>query len=258
MSMFSLTPAYLVAFFLVFVRIGALCFTMPIFSSPRVPLYLRAGICLLLTFVILPVIAPHGFTPLPSMGLFALAIIREALVGLIIGFYASLIFNIVQMAGEMQDMQAGFGFAGVVDPSMSQQSAILGQFQMVCMWLIFLAVNGHQVMLEQIANSFVAVPLGMGAPNVGLVDHLFHLTTTLILIALQVGAPIIGAVLLTDLAMGIMQRTAPQLNFLAVGFQVKIAAALGITFLALPAVLTMMRHLVPYMERVVYDLMGAH
>lgn len=252
---FNLTTSQIAGFFLIFLRIGAMMFSAPIFSSQRVPLQLRAGLSLVLALLLQPIIAPDG-PIITSLTVLALLALREAIVGLVIGYLASLVFNIIEMAGEMQDMQAGFGFAGVVDPMMQRSSAILGQFQMVLMWLIFLIVNGHQMLLKALYDSFTIVPLGKFTYAPGMTTDMIGLVTSTLLIAIRISAPVLGAVLLSDLAMGMLQRTAPQLNIVAVGFPIKIVVAVGVMCIALPFMLGMFRDLVPFMRTTIAGMLG--
>jgi len=252
---FNLTTSQIAGFFLIFLRIGALMSTAPIFSSQRVPLQLRAALSLLLALLLQPVIAPDGPT-VPSMPVFAMLAIREVAVGLVIGYLASLIFSIIEMAGEIQDMQAGFGFAGVVDPAMQRSSAILGQFQMVLMWLIFLMVNGHHMLLQAVTDSFAIVPLGKFTYTTEMTANMVQLTMTILFIALRISAPVLGAVLLSDLGLGMLQRTAPQLNIIAVGFPIKITVAVAVVCLALPFITGVFRDLVPFMRTAITGVLG--
>ncbi|MHB9108482.1 MAG: flagellar biosynthetic protein FliR [Armatimonadota bacterium] len=252
---FDLTTSQIAGFFLIFLRIGAMMISAPIFSSPRVPLQLRAGMSLVLALLLQPIVAPDG-PMVTSLGVLALLAVREVVVGLIIGYLASLIFNVIEMAGELQDMQAGFGFAGVVDPMMQRSSAILGQFQMVLMWLIFLIANGHQMLLQALSDSFAIVPLGKFTFAPSMATHMVSLTMTIMLIAIRISAPVLGAVLLSDLAMGMLQRTAPQLNIIAVGFPIKIVVAVGVMCISLPFLLGIFSDLVPFMRSAITGMLG--
>ena len=257
LPIFSLSPSQIAGFFLIFVRIGAIMFTAPIFSSPRVPVQLRTGICLLLTFLLQPVVAPDGPQVNFSLIVFGALLLREVIVGLVIGYIANLLFSAIEMAGELQDTQSGFGFAGVVDPNFERSSAILGQFQMVLMWLIFMTVNGHHLLMQAIADSFQLVPLGKFAYHEGLTTQMLRLVTNLLLIAIRISAPVLGSVLLADLGMGVLQRTAPQLNIMAVGFQVKIVVAVIVVGLALPFICALQRDVVFQMAPAVRDMLSA-
>jgi flagellar biosynthetic protein FliR len=254
MDFLGLTTAQIYVVLLILARVGALTMTAPVISSPRVPVQIKAAFSLVLTFVLYALAARHAPPAFDSLGLYFTLVMKEVLVGLVIGYTASLLFNVVQMAGEMSDNQAGFGFAGVVDPNMGQQAAILGQLQMVMMWLIFFAVDGHLLLIRGIGESFVAIPIGSFSYNPDLPFFMFGLATTLMMTALRIAAPIIGAVLLADMAMGMLQRTAPQLNLIAVGFQIKIGVALLVLLIALPLVVVLLRDLVGSIMATVHEI----
>ena len=252
--LFGLTQSEILAVLLIFTRVGALTVTAPLFSGRRVPLLLRAGLSLILALLFRPfvAVAEAGDIALP---LLAMLLFKEALVGLTLGYVANMIFQVVQMAGEMQDVQAGFGLAGVVDPNFGQSSAVLGQLIMACTWLIFLLANGHHLLLHAMMESFAVVPLAGLEYQGALVPQMFHVVTALMGLALKMSAPVIAAVLLADVALGMLQRTAPQLNIIAIGFQVKIAVAVVVLFLALPLLLTLIRELVPYMGNLMHEVL---
>jgi flagellar biosynthetic protein FliR len=252
MGFLGLTAGQIMLLLLIFARVGAISFTAPVISSPRVPPQIKAALGLMLTFAFYSIAARDATVAAPSLGHFGLLVVKEVVVGLVIGYTASLLFNVVQMAGELQDNQAGFGFAGVVDPNMGHGAAILGQLQMTMMWLIFFAVNGHLLLIRGIGESFLAIPVGSFTYNPALPPYMFSLATTLMMTAVKISAPIIGAVLLADLAMGMLQRTAPQLNLIAVGFQIKIGVALVMLFVTLPLVLMMQRDLISFNSDVLH------
>ncbi len=254
MDFLGLTTGQIVLLLLIFARVGAISFTAPVISNPRVPPQIKAGLGLALTFAFYSLAARGAAIAAPTIPIFALLLIKEVVVGVVIGYTANLLFNVVQMAGEMQDNQAGFSFAGVVDPNMGHGAAILGQLQMTMMWLIFFAVNGHLLLIRGIGESFLAIPVGSFSYDPQVTPYMFSLATTLMMTAVKISAPIICAVLLADLAMGMLQRTAPQLNLIAVGFQVKIGVAVVMLLLALPLVAVLQRDLIPFNAHVLQKL----
>lgn len=255
MTIAALSPVQILGLLLIVIRIGGMMVTAPVLSSPRVPPLLRAGISLLLAFVLQPLVVPPEPAAATSLLVVALLVAKEALTGLIIGFTANLIFSVVQMAGEVQDTQAGFGFASVVDPTMGAHGAIIGQFQTVLMWLLFFAINGHQLLMQGIADSFTVIPLGGGNFAGGLALHMGSLLGALMLMALRIAAPVMCAALLANLAIGMLQRTAPQLNLLAVGFQVTVAVTLLALVAGMPFIAQNLHGLVPWMARITDDVM---
>jgi flagellar biosynthetic protein FliR len=239
---------------LIFTRVGAMTITAPAFSSPHMPATLRAAFSVLITVLLLPTVTARPATTITMDGL-ALPLLAEAVVGLTLGYLANLLFAVVQMAGEMQDSQSGFGFAGVVDPNFSGSSAILGQFGMVLMWLIYFAVDGHHLLLRALAESFAIVPLGGYVGPQASAMAIFPLATQLMGLALRMAAPVVGAVLLTDLALGMLQRTAPQLNLMSVGFQTKIIVASVVTLASLGFTLALQEDMIGSFNRVLQDFL---
>ncbi len=252
--MFGLSPVDIQILLLIFVRIGGMMVTAPVLSNYRIPPQVRAGLSIILAFLLLPAVLRQGFSGCSSLWLFGLVGIKEALVGALIGYTASLIFSVVQMTGEFQDTQAGYGFAGVVDPNAGHQSAVLGQIQMVLMWMIFLILNGHHVLIRAVSESFFVLPIGGMVFHSGIAWHMAHLTVSLMLIAVRIAAPVICAVLLTDIALGVLQRTAPQLNLFAIGFQVKTTVAILVLVIAIPLIGGQLQQLLPYMGSLIKDM----
>ena len=199
---------------LIFARMGGLVMTAPVFSSHRVPPQFRAAISVIMTLIIFPLVRPM---PIESSIInFGLLILNEIIIGLVLGFTANMIFMVIQVAGEMQDTQIGFGFAGVVDANMGHSSAIVGQLQMIMMWIIFVAANGHHYILRAITESFVLIPPGLGSFHITGVERMVAISAEMLMLAVKIGAPVVAAVLVADMSMGVFQITAPQLNLMAV------------------------------------------
>lgn len=239
--------------FLVFARISGVLVAAPIFQTQRLPVVVRVGLAALLAGLLWPLV---GSVALPEEVLpFILLTVREVLIGLSIGFVANLIFTSVAIAGEVADLQSGFAMASLIDPTSEERTAIIGQFQILLAWLVFFLANGHQVLLRGLYQSFTVLPLGAGVLPSSPAGPLGLITRTFV-IALQIGAPILGAVLITDLALGMLARSVPQMNLLVVGMPVKMLFAFGLLMLSLPFLLAAERSLVPLMDRAVMDYLG--
>jgi len=228
-------------FLLVLARVGGIFTTAPIFSNVHVAPHVRVAIALCLAFVFLPM-ARCEAASLDWLA-FALMIAKEAMVGLVMGFLAALIFAAIQMAGAFIDLQLGFGFAQVVDPMNREHNAVLGQFQNLVATLLFLGVNGHHLMLRGLAESFNMLPLGEMAMSPGLAGGMTNMFASIFLAALKIGAPVVGVVFLTDVALGILARTVPQLNVFVVGLPAKLTVGLFATIVVLPVAFMVMGRL---------------
>ena len=247
--MFSLTIELpeLVGFLLLLCRVGGVLAVAPLVGSQRMPMRVKAALAVMVSLVLVPT---AGDSPeYDSVLATGLAACGELMLGAAIGFGARLIFFAVQMAGEMADMQSAFGFAGTVSPQTGERTSVIGQLQMSVAWLVFLGADGHHVVLKGLGASLAAAPLG-GGPGM-CAPALVQAVGGLIATSVRIAAPIVGAVLLADFALGLLTRAAPQMNLLAIGFPVKLAVGLVATLLALPLLVSAERGLVAVMEGIV-------
>ncbi|WP_068830761.1 flagellar biosynthetic protein FliR [Pseudomonas sp. BMS12] len=218
-------------FLLPLFRIASMLMVMPVIGTQLVParvrLYLALAICL--------VLAPN-LPPMPqvdSISLQSMLLIAEqVLIGVMFGFLLQLYFHLFTVAGQIIAVQMGLGFASMVDPSNGVSVPVLAQFLLMLVTLLFLAMNGHLVVFEVLAESFVTLPVGGGL----LVDHYWELAGKLswvIAAGLLLALPVITALLIINLAFGVMTRAAPQLNIFSIGFPLTLVLGLVIFWVGL-------------------------
>jgi len=221
-------------FLLIFVRISGIFMMMPIFSSHNISGRVKAGFALIVTYILFPivfnntVVIPEHFLP------FLFLVVGELIVGLILGFVSSLIFSAIQMAGQLLDMQIGFGIINMIDPLSGQQAPLIGNFKYILALLVFLATNGHHVLLAALFASFKIIPVTGIVVNVAITKFIVDLVGGLFILALKISLPVIVALLLTDVALGILARTMPQMNIFVVGVPGKIIIGIFVLSIALP------------------------
>jgi flagellar biosynthetic protein FliR len=223
---FDLTAAQVAAFILVLLRSAGLFLTSPLFASRNIPTQVKAAWALLTAVLLIPTV-PVDPATIPLTGMqFGLASVRELFVGFILGMAAFLLFVGIQLAGQIIDIQMGLGMVNIIDPLTSTQVSVMGQYFYLVATLVFLAVDGHHLLIRGIADSFQVVPLA-GAkfpPEVAL--RMSDFFSEAFFIAFRVGAPVIGALFLTNLALGVLARTVPQMNVFIVGMPLSIAVGL--------------------------------
>jgi flagellar biosynthetic protein FliR len=224
-SLIELSAGTVAGLVLVAARVLAAFLVVPAFGARFIPLPGRIGFGLLTAAVLAPVHPAGQRFPDP------VALAGEVLVGLLLGFTVALVFAAVQMATALLDVQAGFGLAGVIDPTFGDQGAVLTRFSGALALAVFFAANGHHVFLLGLQALLVAVPPG-SFPH--LADRLTALSAALFPAALQIALPVVGALLLADVALGVLSRAAPALNLFAVGLPVKTALAIVAVGLAMP------------------------
>lgn len=244
-------------FLLIFCRITAFFIVAPIFSTRGVPTVFKIGLGFFIALIVFLSTAAEDAVALD--GLYFLLIIREMLVGLLLGYVAYLFFTIVQTAGAFIDLQMGFGMANVIDPMTGVSTPMLGNFKFVLLVLIFLSMNGHHFLLDGIVNSYQWIPLSNELFQrfaEGSVTHFLVITFShTFLLALQMSAPLVVALFLTDLGLGFLARTAPQFNVFVIGIPVKILVGFFMLLLLLTGLTSLFSELFQEMFRAMQNLL---
>ena len=238
MDLASWTLEQFTVYALMLVRVSVLFSSAPILGNANIPTQVKAAAALVITLLLyLAFKGGNGVYPVPG-NIFELAgaVAGEAFAGLIIGYTAFLLFSGVEMAGEIVDIQVGFGLVNVIDPAGGAQVSILGQFYYIVAMMFFLAVDGHHALLKAMGDSFTLLPPGSviwfkQAGHAG--PLLAGFFTQLFTIALRVAAPSIAVLFLTNLSMGLLARTLPQMNVFIVGMPLNVIVGILITILSL-------------------------
>ncbi len=236
-ALFAFSRAEVVRFALIACRVTPLFMIAPIWGSPLVPGQVRVMIALGISALLLP--AARG--PLPaavydSVWPLAFAAAGELLIGFLFAYVALLLMAGAQFAGQLVDIQIGFGIANVLDPLTSAQVTLIGQLQYLAALFLFLLLDGHHLLLRGLAETFAAVPPGVAyAPGAALDLVVRRGGLLLFNVALRIAAPALTALFLTNFALGLASRMMPQMNLFMVGMPVNV----GVGLLALAASLTL-------------------
>jgi flagellar biosynthetic protein FliR len=220
-------------FLLVLGRIGPLFALAPLFSSKLIPGRARAVCAIGLTVGIAPIALGGHEVPL-AVGSFAELMLKEVLVGLAYAFALSALFAAVATAGSFLDTLIGFSYGALVDPVTGNQSAVLSQMYILVGILVLIAIGGDQLIIKGLARSYDLVPL-LETPSLpALAGGAQSAVAQVFLSAIELAAPIVLAIVITDAAFGIVSRVVPQLNVFAVGFPAKVTVGLVIIGVSLP------------------------
>lgn len=235
MDVLALMQNHIVYALLIFARISGIFTTAPVFDRKTIPLYVKAGLSAIFTLILFPLLIQSA-TPQFQFNLLGLVFITigEFLFGLIFGFVASFIFSAVQMAGQLLDMQIGFGIVNIFDPQSGQQVPLIGNFKHLLALLLFLATNGHHILLSALFNSFKIIPLTQVNFPSEITPFILDIFVGVFIIAFKISLPVLIALFLTDVALGILARTMPQMNIFIVGVPGKIIVGIFVLSLALP------------------------
>jgi flagellar biosynthesis protein FliR len=225
--------AWLAAFMFPLARILALVASAPVIGNRQVPARVKVGFAMLLTFLIAPTLdLPGEIEASSGSGLFIF--VQQILVGLAMGFSMRLIFSAVEMAGDIMGLQIGLGFASFFDPVNANNSQVIAQFLGILAALAFLSMDGHLHMLSVMAQSFQVFPISPQPPSAHALHTLALWGGSIFAHALQMSLPLIAALLITNLALGILTRSAPQLNIFAIGFPLTLVVGFTALILLMP------------------------
>ena len=225
--------AKVTGFFLVLARIGPLFVLAPMFSSKMMPSKVKTVVAVGLAMGLTP-IAVRGQTiptdPLAVTGL----LVEQILVGLAFAFAVGAVMWAVEAAGSLTDMLAGFSFGSLIDPVNGNQGGAMTNLYSIVGLAMFIAIGGDAWVLRGVARTFTLVPLTKSAPIASLTSGVEQAFGSIFISAIEVAAPVILAMLVTDIAFGMVTKVVPQLNVFAVGFALKIGVAMLIVAAALP------------------------
>lgn len=222
------------AFLLIFVRMTGLFIVAPIFGRRNIPAYLKIGFSFFTAIILVNTInipSPDSYASLMQL---AFIIAKEFIAGITIGFVAYMVFTAIYVAGEIIDMQIGFGIVNVMDPISNIQVPITSNLYFVLAMLVYLAVNGHHALIKALFDSYTIVPLGSAVFNASLADNLMGLFGSIFSIGFKIAAPVVAAVLITDIALGTISRMVTQLNIFVIGMPLKIVVGLVVIMVTIP------------------------
>ncbi len=222
-------------FLLIFVRMTGLFVTAPIFGRRNIPVYFKVGFAFITAVLASSVIRVDHLINTDNFLIFALYILKEFLVGIIIGFVAYAVFTCIYLAGQIIDMQIGFGMVNVFDPMSNIQIPVTANLYFILAMIIFLVTNGHHMLIKALYESFQIIPLGSGVIGPKLTDDVIGLIAGVFSMGFKIAAPVVAAIFITDVVLGIISKTIPQMNVFILGMPLKIFLGILIVMITIPA-----------------------
>lgn len=236
-------------------RVAAMVSSAPVFGTRSVPPRVKMLSALAITSVLVPIL------PVPQVDVFsplALLIIgQQILIGLVIGFSVQLVFSAVITGGQIVAMQMGLGFSLMVDPQNGAQSPVLSQFYVVMVMLVFLALNGHLVLVEVLADSFKTMPVSAQGLVASDFMQVVKWSTNIFAGGMAIALPAIASLLVVNVAFGVMTRSAPQLNIFAIGFPITMLLGFALVMVTLPNVAPQSTSLFNDVYHLLQNILGA-
>jgi flagellar biosynthesis protein FliR len=231
----TLALQYVLAFVLVLCRVGGLFVLAPGFSAAMIPKRIKLMLAMAISLALVP-LAMHGQRVPLNAGDFSMLILKELLVGLVFAFPMALVGAAVQAGASVLDTLIGFSFASILDPLNNQQTAVMGQFYTLFAIMVLLMSGGDHIMIEGIGASYHALPMNayphIGAVTAGALSAFAQVWA----IGLEIAAPAMVALIITDAAIGLVSRAVPQMNVFVVGLPAKILVGMTVITATLPFV----------------------
>jgi flagellar biosynthesis protein FliR len=222
-----------VLFVMIFLRCASLIVVAPLFGHTNVPAQTKVGLSAFLAFVLYPLVAAHGVDINLQLAGIAVMALKEVMTGLAIGFAAGLMFASTQVAGELIGFDLGLSLATAFDPETGANN-IIGTFLYLIMVLVFLMLNGPQMVLQALVLSYEVVPIGGFWIGGAAADQLLHMAGLIFATGVKFAAPIIVASFLLNLALAVLARVSPQVNVLFFSFPIKIGVGIVVLMAAAP------------------------
>jgi flagellar biosynthetic protein FliR len=238
MGVFAFNEVQVLIFFSALMRIGFLFMLVPLFNDSRIPNVIKILLSFAITLILNPVIQ-HGAANLnpetfnSSIGIIVL-LVKEAAVGLLVGFVAKIFFDAINFAFSHAGTLMGFNMASAFDQSVDTEIPIISQFIVILAMMIFLAVDGHHMLLKATLETFKVVPVGGVVIERDAFAYVLSLAGEVFWIAVRLSAPMALVLFLINCGFGIIAKAVPQINVLMVSFAVNIIAGLMVIFLTMP------------------------
>lgn len=226
MDIFAISYQEFKTFLLVLVRVSAILIMFPFFNARVIPMLSKAGLALIITIILFPVLANEMFFfPDTVPGMFRL-VVNELIIGMILGLLVQVFFEGVRMMGQLVGFQTGFAITNIIDPQSGVQVSIFSNLAYLVAIVLFLLFNGHHLLLSAVRESFGILPVGSLTLNGGMLKNSITLFGEMFVIAIQLGAPAIAALLFVKVAFGLITKLMPQMNIMIVAFPVQIVIGL--------------------------------
>ena len=220
------------AFLLVLTRTSGIFFISPFFGSMNVAYKIRAAVAVMFALILFPVILKEYVIQAPAtVWQFAFTVGKELFIGWLIGLVAYIVLTAVSMAGKIMDMQVGFAVVQMMDPTTQQQTGLIGTFLYNLTIIYFVVTNGHHVIIAALMESFRIIPLDSMVWNTSLPELVTDLTAGIFMNGMKIAMPVTFAILLTNVGLGILARTMPQMNIFVVGIPMQLM--IGITMISM-------------------------
>ena len=253
-----MTDALWYSFLLILARVGSFFVTLPFTSYRGIPNLVKVFFALVVSYLLF-LGSDFSYAAVDSLSTMKLMLLLggEIIIGLTIGFVVLLFFTAFRMAGQIADVKIGLSMASIFDPQFGSSVTLLSQFYYLLAIIVYFSFNGHHHLFLALSYSFELIPLG-GQVFGGITARmLIELFSYIFAMSFQIAAPVIAAILITDISLGLISKTVPQLHVFLVGLPLKVFLGLFVIYLTLPYMSLVMENIFGRLNSEILNIMGS-
>ena len=219
-------------FLLILVRGSCFVYVAPFFSMKNTPANVRVAISFFTSLLLYQALTPAEAVTYSSLAGYTVIVLKEALVGLLIGLAANICTSIVNFAGSIADMETGLSMVTLMDPTSRESTSITGALYQYVLMLMMIATGMYRYLFGALADTFILIPVNGAVLRAdSLVDSMLEFLSDYVIIGFRIVLPIFCSILLLNAVLGVLAKVAPQMNMFAVGIQLKVLVGLSVLFL---------------------------
>jgi len=222
MNIFNYDPAVVLSLILTMMRVSIVMFMLPVFSTNNIPIAVKGAVTIVFTLGVWPRLALSGAQMPEHPFDMALLLLGEVVIGLVLGMAINFLFMGIQAGGELLGFQMGFTMISFADPLTGNQTGLAAYFLWLTSILTFLSLDGHLYMIKGFAASFSILPPGALHIGENILWEILNLSAQVFVLALRIAAPVMVALFMVEVALGLVARTSPQIHIMEFGFPIKI------------------------------------
>lgn len=245
-------------FLLIFTRVSCFVFLAPFFSMKNTPATIRVGISFFTAMLLYQSLTPANIVEFDSVLEYAVIVMKEAIVGLLIGFAASICTSIVNFAGSISDMETGLSMATLMDPTTQENTSITGVFYQYVLMLMMIATGMYRYLFGALADTFTLIPVnGEVFRGDALLTSMLGFLGDYVVIGFRIVLPVFCTMLLLNTVLGVLAKVSPQMNMFAVGIQLKILVGLSVIFITAGMLPGTADYIFEEMKQMIQSFVGA-
>lgn len=255
MNLFDFSTEHILRYVTILIRTSLVIYFIPVFGDAFVPMKLKAFLAMIIALVLYPVVAINVQVFPTTFGGFFLAMIPEFLFAAGIGLVGKMLFAGIQAGGQLAGMQIGFGFANVVSPTESHQISVMAQFQYLLSLLTFFLLNIHYFFFKALASSFDIIPPFQLKFSGSLLQLLNERALAMFALGIKISAPVIAAMLLVNVVLGLISKAVPQMNVFIESFPVRILFGIFVFVMSLSFIMMLLKKSFFELESVIITIL---